>query len=117
MPAHDKAEAHVDAGIAAGGIAEEAKLPLFRTFGRNGEVTAHLLYEADVLRMVKVRGSRSGLPESTCCHSFRATGITAYLENGGTIKKAQTLRPVCFENHKRFLDDDSLHHDSCSDCR
>ena len=26
-----------------------------------------------------------------CCHSFRATGITAYLENGGTIEKAQAI--------------------------
>jgi integrase len=26
-----------------------------------------------------------------CCHTFRATGITAYLENGGTIEKAQQI--------------------------
>ena len=68
-----KAEAHVDAWIDAAGISEERKLPLFRTFGRNGEVTARPLYEADVLRMVKVRGKAIGLPESTCCHTFRAT--------------------------------------------
>jgi hypothetical protein len=41
--------------------------------------------------MVKVRGKAIGLPESTCCHTFRATGITAYLENGGTIEKAQAI--------------------------
>ena len=28
-------------------------------------------------------------PSSTSCHTFRATGITAYLENGGTIENAQ----------------------------
>ena len=91
VPAHHKAEAHVDAWIAAAGIGEERKLPLFRTFGRNGEVTARPLYEPDVLRMVKVRGKAIGRPESTCCHTFRATGITAYLENGGTIEKAQAI--------------------------
>jgi len=91
VPAHHKAEAHVDAWIDAAGIGEERKLPLFRTFGRNGEVTARFLYEADVLRMVKVRGKAIGLPQSTCCHTFRATGITAYLENGGTIEKAQAI--------------------------
>ena len=32
-----------------------------------------------------------GLPSSTSCHTFRATGITAYLENGGTIEKAQAI--------------------------
>ena len=26
-----------------------------------------------------------------CCHTFRATGITAYLEAGGTIEKAQAI--------------------------
>jgi len=31
------------------------------------------------------------LPESTCCHTFRGTGITAYLENGGTIENAQAI--------------------------
>ena len=91
VPAHHKAEAHVDAWIDAAGIGEERKLPLFRTFGRNGEVTARSLYEADVLRMVKVRGKAIGLPESTCCHTFRATGITAYLKNGGTLERAAAM--------------------------
>jgi hypothetical protein len=30
-------------------------------------------------------------PYSTCCHTFRATGITTYLENGGTLQHAQTI--------------------------
>lgn len=41
--------------------------------------------------MVKVRGKAIGLPGSVCCHSFRATGITVYLENGGTLEKAQAI--------------------------
>ena len=45
----------------------------------------------DVLRMVKRRAEEVGLPDSTCCHTFRATGITAYLENGGTIENAQAI--------------------------
>ena len=28
---------------------------------------------------------------STCCHTFRATGITAYLQNGGTLEHAQQI--------------------------
>jgi hypothetical protein len=31
------------------------------------------------------------LPTSICCHTFRATGIPAYLENGGTIENAQAI--------------------------
>jgi integrase len=33
---------------------------------------------------------KAGLPYSTCCHTFRATGITTYLMNGGTLEHAQT---------------------------
>ena len=31
------------------------------------------------------------LPPSTCCHTFLATGITAYLSNGGTLEHAQQI--------------------------
>ena len=45
----------------------------------------------DALRMIKRRARAAGLPEDICCHTFRATGITAYLEGGGTIEKAQQI--------------------------
>ncbi len=41
--------------------------------------------------MVKRRAGRAGLPENVCCHTFRATGITAYLDNGGTVENAQRI--------------------------
>jgi integrase/recombinase XerD len=45
----------------------------------------------DVFRMIKRRAQAAELPASTCCHTFRATGITAHLENGGTIENAQGI--------------------------
>ena len=45
----------------------------------------------DALRMVKRRATANGLPEDICCHTFRATGITAYLDAGGTIENAQAI--------------------------
>src|SRR5216683_549272 len=45
----------------------------------------------DVAHMVKRRAKAAALPYSTCCHTFRATGITTYLENGGTLEHAQTI--------------------------
>lgn len=30
----------------------------------------------------------AGIDTAGCCHTFRATGITAYLKNGGTLEKA-----------------------------
>ena len=41
--------------------------------------------------MIKRRAAAAGLPPSTCCHTFRATGITAYLSNGGTLEHAQQI--------------------------
>jgi integrase len=42
--------------------------------------------------MVKRRAMAVGIGiERICCHTFRATGITAYLENGGTIEHAQAI--------------------------
>lgn len=41
--------------------------------------------------MVKRRARVAGLPPEICCHTFRATGITTYLKNGGTLEKAQYM--------------------------
>ena len=37
---------------------------------------------------------------TTCCHSFRATGITTYLQNGGTIEHAQHDRAARSADHE-----------------
>ena len=44
----------------------------------------------DVLHMIKRRAEAACLPYSTCCHTFRATGITTYLQNG-MLEHAQTI--------------------------
>jgi integrase len=72
-------------------VREEKKGPLFRSVDRHKKVTLNPMTRTDVLRMVKRRALAAGLPYSTCCHTFRATGITAYLENGGTIENAQAI--------------------------
>jgi integrase len=74
----------------AAGIRGEKKSPLFRSVDKQRKVTANPMTRTDVLRMVK-RRAQAGLPSSTCCHTFKATGITAYLENGGTIENAQVI--------------------------
>jgi integrase/recombinase XerD len=91
VPAHHNAEAYLDAYLDAGGIREEKKSPLFRSVDKHRRLTANPITRTDVLRMVKRRALEAGLPSSTCCHTFRATGITAYLENGGTIENAQAI--------------------------
>ncbi len=91
VPCHHNAEAYLDAYMDATGIRNEKKSPLFRSVDRHGKITVNSLTRTDVLRMVKRRALAAGLPSSTCCHTFRATGITAYLENGATIENAQAI--------------------------
>ena len=91
VPAHHNAEAYLDEYLAAAGIRDEKKSPLFRSVDNRRKLTANPMTRTDVLRMVKRRALEAGLPSSTCCHTFRATGITAYLENGGTIENAQAI--------------------------
>jgi integrase/recombinase XerD len=92
VPAHHNAEAYLDAYIEAAGIAENGKGPLFRSArGTTRTLTDRPLRRNNALDMVKRRAKDAGLSERICNHTFRATGITAYLENGGTIEKAQAI--------------------------
>lgn len=91
VPAHHNAEAYLDEYLKAAGIGEDKKTPLFRTVDRGRRLTETQITRTDVFRMVRRRAKHAGLPPSICCHTFRATGITAYLENGGTIENAQAI--------------------------
>jgi len=91
VPAHHNAEAYLDAYLQAAGIDGGAKGPLFRTAGRDRQLTGNRMHRLDALRMIYRRAADAGLDVHICCHTFRATGITAYLENGGTIEKAQQI--------------------------
>ena len=91
VPAHHKAEEYVDAYRAAAGIADERTTPLFLAIDRHGYLTDRRLHRNDVLAMIKRRARQAGLPHSVCCHTFRATGITAYLDAGGTLENAQLI--------------------------
>ena len=92
VPAHHNAEAYLDAYIRAAAITEDNRSPLFRSAaGKTDELTPNSMTRRDALRMVKRRARAAGLSDKVCCHTFRATGITAYLENGGTIENAQVI--------------------------
>jgi site-specific recombinase XerD len=92
IPVHDKPPDYMDAYLAAAGIADQKKTPLFRSAdGKTQRLTHRRMDANDALRMIKRRAKTAGLPTAIGNHTFRATGITAYLENGGTIEKAQQL--------------------------
>ncbi len=91
VPAHHNAEEYMDAYLKVIGELPDKKSPLFRTIDKSGYLTANRLTRNDALRMIKRRAKQAGLPSAVCCHTFRATGITAYLENKGTIENAQAI--------------------------
>ncbi len=41
--------------------------------------------------MIKRRAKAAGLPSDICNHTFRGSGITVYLDNGGTIENAAAI--------------------------
>ena len=81
----------MDAYIAAAGIASDPKGPLFRTLDRRRVLTDRRIYANDALRMVKRCARHSGLSDRICNHTWRATGITAYLSAGGTLERAAAI--------------------------
>jgi site-specific recombinase XerD len=92
MPAHHKLEQFLDEYLDAAGIRETGKTPLFRSaVGRTGILTDRPMHRIDAYQMVRRRTAASGLNGKLGCHVFRATGITAYLEAGGTLENAQAM--------------------------
>jgi integrase len=92
MPCHHNLEAYLESYIERTGIAVDPKGPLFRTIGRGtGKLTRIPLPRANAYAMVRRRAAEAGIKARIGNHSFRATGITAYLKNGGTLEKAASM--------------------------
>ena len=92
MPAHHLLEQYLDEYLAEAGIANDPKGYLFRSvLGRTKTLTDRPLAQQDVHRMIRRRAKDAGIETQIGCHTFRATGITTYLQNGGTLEKAQYM--------------------------
>ena len=93
MPCHHALAEELRAYIDAAGIAEDCKGYLFRTApGHNATVLLEKpMAQADAWRMIRRRAVAAGIHAPIGNHSFRATGITAYLANGGTLEHAQEM--------------------------
>jgi len=92
MPAHHNLEAYVDAYIEAAALRDAGKAPLFRSAaGRTGTLTEKPMNRVDAWRMIQRRAADLGTLVKMGCHTFRATGITAYLQAGGTLENAQAM--------------------------
>ena len=93
MPCHHALAEALRAYIDAAGIAEDRKGWLFRTSrGHRGiELSQQPMSQPDAWRMIRRRAVAVGIHAPIGNHSFRATGITAYLSNGGALEHAQEM--------------------------
>jgi site-specific recombinase XerD len=91
LPAHHTAEEFLDAYLAAAGLAGHDDAPLFPSVDRYRQLTRRPLYAREALAMIKRRARAAGLGATTCNHSFRATGLTNYLQHGGNLETAQQI--------------------------
>jgi site-specific recombinase XerD len=87
---HHEAEEFLDAYLEMADITDNAA-PLFQTLHKNHRLTDLPLSRRDMLCIVKGRCVAAGLSDTICNHTFRGTGITVFLQNGGSLEAAQDM--------------------------
>ena len=91
MPCHHNLDEYLHAYMKAAQLTE-SKSPLFRTMqGRTGQLSGQRMTQPDAYRMIRRRTTEVGIRTKIGNHSFRATGITEYLRNGGKLEIAQQM--------------------------
>lgn len=89
-PCIPKLETYLDEYIAVAGIEGDKGGPLFRTTGRSTG-TPHRMTQQDAYRMIQRHAKRAGIKTRIGNHSMRATGITDYLKNDGSLSEARKM--------------------------
>lgn len=92
LPCHHSLEAYLDDFIEAACLQDTPRAPLFQTIRRGtDQLSGSPLPQANAYAMIQRRAVAAGISTAVCNHTFRATGITAYLKNGGTLEKAANI--------------------------
>jgi integrase/recombinase XerD len=92
VPANHNLDAYLEAYIKGAGLEADPKGPQFRTaIGKSDALTRRPMSQADAYRMIRRRATAAGIHTKIGNHTFRATGITAYLNNGGRLEVAQQI--------------------------
>jgi integrase/recombinase XerC len=92
MPCHHNLETYLHAYIDGCGLESDPKGSLFRTIGRGTDMlTTTPLPQANAYAMIRRRAGGADIATKIGNHTFRATGITAYLKNGGTLERAAIM--------------------------
>ena len=92
VPAHHKLVEYLGEYMDATGLWQTPKAPLFQSLDiTRSRLKGTRMNRQIALQMVRRRARAAGLPSTVNCHSFRATGITNYLSNGGSLDDARTI--------------------------
>ncbi|MDG4560681.1 MAG: tyrosine-type recombinase/integrase [Candidatus Competibacter sp.] len=98
VPCHHACENYLVEYMERAGLKGQAKAALFQSFATGGArkdggrgLSGRPLTQGAVWEMVRRRAAEAGIETAVCNHTFRATGITAYLTNGGTIERAAVM--------------------------
>lgn len=112
VPTHHNADAYMLVYLEAAGIGSARGTPLFRSIDSHRNLTDRRLDRREALAMIKRRARQANISPVICCHTFRATGITAYLLNGGTLEHAQRIaaheQPTTTKLYDRTSDEITL---------
>ncbi|MEM7042809.1 MAG: tyrosine-type recombinase/integrase, partial [Pseudomonadota bacterium] len=92
VPCHHTLDEYLTEYLEVTGLAGRPSNPLFPSIDR---VTKNLsdrpLADGNVRTMINRRASAADITARISNHTFRASGITNYLENGGVLEKAATM--------------------------
>lgn len=98
VPCHHQLEANLAAWMDAAGLAFHPNRPLFQTFATQGPrkdggrgLSGRPMTQPLAWAMINNRAKAAGITTAVCNHTFRATGITAYLRNNGTVERAAVI--------------------------
>jgi len=92
VPLHHQAAEYLDAYVATAGLADTPNAPLWQNApGHARALSGEALSARGALGIVKRRCRAVGLPPDVCNHSFRATGMTLFMDADGDIETARQL--------------------------
>ena len=92
VPCHHTLDAYLTDYLRETQLERHPNSPLFPSIDRTSKVFSfRSLTDGNARSMINRRAKAAGITARICNHSFRASGITNYLENGGVLEKAATM--------------------------
>jgi integrase len=92
IPCHHNLEKYLHEYLDGCGLGADPKGALFPTIARGtGQLSALALDQSAAHDMIRRRAAAADIETKIGNHTFRATGITAYLKNTGTLEKAAAM--------------------------